>query len=220
PRPAVRGMAADIGAGLRFLFTDPVVRTLTLVGATHSAASGAWVAMLVPWSDRTLGVAASGDPRLAALFSCWGVGALAASWLAPRLSDRFGAPRVALGALPASLLCGLLVVLSGHWLAATAAGALWGAAYSVVVINAVSYRQQVSPDHLQSRVNTTARMLSWGLGQPLGAALAGAVAVTSASPRGGLSIGLAILAVGVVLAWLSPLRSRARSAERAAGTRP
>lgn len=219
-RSRLRTVAHDIGTGLRFLWGEPVVRTLTLVGATHAAASGAWLAMLVPWADQVLGVAPSGDPRLAVLFSCWGVGALAASAATPRLSDRLGGPRLALAALPVSLVCGLAVVASSHWLLAAACACLWGMAYSVVVINAVTYRQRISPDHLQSRVNTTARMLSWGLGQPLGAALAGVVAVTAAGPRGGLAAGLAVLAAGVVLAWLSPLRARARTQDRARALAP
>ncbi|WP_073705414.1 MFS transporter [Nocardiopsis sp. TSRI0078] len=205
----VRTLVEEVREGLGFLWREPTVRTLTLVGATHSAASGAWLAMLVPWADRTLGVAPSGDPRLAALFSCWGVGALAASVLAPRLAGVLGAPRLALGALAVSLLCGVMVVLSTHWLWAAVCAALWGAAYSVVVINAITYRQRISPDHLQSRVSTTARMLSWGVGQPVGAALAGAVAVTAWGPRGGLAAGLAVLALGVVVAWASPLRAGA-----------
>ncbi|MFC4564368.1 MFS transporter [Nocardiopsis mangrovi] len=227
PRPAgpagagtAPTLAADIRTGVAFLLHDPIVRTLTLVGATHAAASGAWVAMLVPWADQVLGVAPSGDPRLAVLFSCWGVGALVASRLVPVLSERFGAPRLALGALPASLLAGIGVVLSTQWAAAAAAAVLWGTAYSVVVINAVTYRQQVSPQHLQSRINTTARMLSWGVGQPLGAALAGAVAVTALGPRGGLAASLAVLGAGVVLAWLSPLRAHARAAVRGPGAAP
>ncbi|WP_160051397.1 MFS transporter [Nocardiopsis sp. FR26] len=215
PRPqtgARDGMGALVGQvreGLGFLWREPTVRTLTLVGASHSAASGAWLAMLVPWADRTLGVAPSGDARLAVLFSCWGVGALAASALTPKLAGALGAPRLALGGLPVSLLCGLAVVLSTHWLAAAVCASLWGAAYSVVVINAITYRQRISPDHLQSRVSTTARMLSWGVGQPVGAALAGAVAATAWGPRGGLAAGLAVLAVGVAAAWASPLRGHA-----------
>ncbi|WHT19678.1 MFS transporter [Crossiella sp. CA-258035] len=199
----------DVRGGLAFLWRHPTVRTLTLVGATHSAAGGAWVAMLLPWADRSLGVPPSGDPRLAVLTSCWGVGALLAAKLVPVLSRRLGPARLALRALPASLLCGLLVVFSSHWLLGAVAAVAWGTAYTTVVINAITFRQQVTPDELQGRVNTTARMLSYGLGQPLGATLAGVVAV-AASPSAGLAAAVGVLAVGVVLAWCSPLRAEAR----------
>jgi predicted MFS family arabinose efflux permease len=63
----------------------------------------------------------------------------------------------------------------------------------------------VTPEPLMSRVNTTGRMLSFGLGTPLGALLGGLVAQHS-GPRAGMLAGGAVLAVAVVFAWLSPLR--------------
>ncbi|WP_236808861.1 MFS transporter [Amycolatopsis albispora] len=205
---------SDIGAGLGFLRREPVVRLLTLVGMTHAAAGGAWVAMLVPFADQALGVRASGDARLAVLFACWGIGGVLAARLVPRLGARFGPARFALTALPCSLLAAVATTLTTHWLLAVLTVICWGTAHSAVVLNAVTYRQQLSPDELQARVNTTGRMLAWGVGQPAGAALAGAVAVTGAGARGGLVAGTAVLAAGVAFAWLSPtLRARARTPE-------
>ncbi|MCG8922848.1 MFS transporter [Lentzea sp. CC55] len=211
PRP-VRGagdLVADVREGLRFLWREPTIRTLTLVGATHSVASGAWVAVLVPFADRVLQVAPRGDARLAALFSCWGVGALIASRLVPELTARWGGARLALTALPLSLLGGVLVLASPHWLLVCVALVYWGAAHATVVLNGITYRQQVCPEELQSRVNTTARMLAWGVGQPVGAALAGAVSVATGDPRGGLAAGVLVLLSGVVLAWVTPVLRRA-----------
>ncbi|HUQ56958.1 MFS transporter [Lentzea sp.] len=207
PRP-MRGageLVADVREGLRFLWGEPVIRTLTLVGATHSVASGAWVAVLVPFADEVLGIAPRGDVRLAALFSCWGVGAIIASRVLPRLTQRWGNARVALRALPLSLLGVVLVLVGEHWLLVCAAAVFWGVAGAVVVINGISYRQQVCPEELQSRVNTTGRMVAWGLGQPLGAALAGAVSVWAGDPRAGLAAGVVVLFSGVVMAWVSPV---------------
>ncbi|WP_309110592.1 MFS transporter [Saccharothrix sp.] len=207
PRTDGTTLVRDIGSGLRFVWGNAIVRTLTLVGATHSAAAGAWVAVLVPWADQVLGVRPSGDVRLAALFSCWGVGALVAARLLPKLTARWGGARLALAGLPASLVCATGALLSTHWIAAMVSAVAWGTAHSTVVINGITYRQQVCPPDMQSRVNTTARMIAWGLGQPAGAALAGAVAVT-AGPRAGLGAGVALMAVGVALAWVTPTLRR------------
>ncbi|MGW6928774.1 MFS transporter [Lentzea sp. NPDC054927] len=217
PRP-VRGageIVADVREGLRFLWHEPIIRTLTLVGATHSVAIGAWMAVLVPFADRVLGVAPSGDVRLAALFSSWGVGAIIASRLLPRLTARWGGARLALTALPLSLLGGLFVLISGHWLVACAAVAYWGATSATVVINGITYRQQVCPPELQSRVNTTGRMIAWGLGQPLGAVLSGVLSVAAGDPRAGLAAGVAGLLVGVVMAWVTPVLRHASRREPA-----
>jgi MFS family permease len=202
----LQSTAAQVGAGLAFVREHPVVRTLTLVGTTHAVAAGAWVAMLVPWADRVLGIAPTGDARLAVLFSCWGVGGIAASRIVPSLSRRLGGAGLARRALPVSLACAVLVIVTpatGHWLPPLLAATAWGAAHSTVVLNAITYRQQVCPDAMQARVGTTARMLSWGVGQPAGALLAGAVA-TGFGPTGGLAAGAAVLAAGVVVAYASP----------------
>ncbi|SDF73770.1 Predicted arabinose efflux permease, MFS family [Lentzea fradiae] len=220
PRP-VKGageLVADVREGLRFVWVEPVVRTLTLVGATHSVVTGAYFAVLVPYADKVLGIAPRGDVRLAALFSCWGVGAIIAARTLPRLTARWGNAAVALAALPASLLGGVLVLVSGHWLPVCAAAVYWGAAGAAVVINGITYRQQVCPEELRSRVNTTARMLAWGLGQPLGAGLAGVVSVTAGDPRAGIAAGLAVLLCGVVTAWVTPALRRA-AREWSAGPR-
>jgi MFS family permease len=211
PRP-VRGageIVADVREGLRFLWHEPIIRTLTLVGATHSVAIGGWMAVLVPFADRVLGVAPRGDVRLAALFSSWGVGAIIASWVLPKLTERWGGARLALTALPLSVLGGLFVLVSPHWIVTCAAIVYWGAAGAAVVINGITYRQQVCPAELQSRVNTTGRMIAWGLGQPLGAALAGALSVAAGDPRAGLLAALVVLLAGVVLAWVTPVLRRA-----------
>ncbi|WP_246292108.1 hypothetical protein [Lentzea indica] len=54
-------------------------------------------------------------------------------------------------------------------------------------------------------MNTTARMLAWGVGQPVGAALAGAVSVAMGDPRAGVAAGVLVLFSGVVLAWVTPV---------------
>jgi hypothetical protein len=78
------------------------------------------------------------------------------------------------------------------------------------VINGIALRQQVMPDHLQARVNTTARMIAWG-GQPFGAAIGGALAEVF-----DIRTALLLVAIGVglsaLLGWFSPLRVPAHKA--------
>ncbi|MFP5021947.1 MFS transporter [Pseudonocardia phyllosphaerae] len=214
PEPASRmrtRVVADVREGLGLVFGHPVVRTLTLVGTTQAVAGGAWAAMTVPWADAVLGIRPAGDPRLGLLFACWGVGGLVAARVVPWLSSRWGGARLALAALPVSTACALAVCASTHWVPALLAATAFGAAYTIVVLNAVTFRQQVTPPHARARVSTTARMLSWGVGTPAGAALAGAVASTGAGPRGALLAGALVLAFGVVVAWTGPaLRTAAR----------
>lgn len=199
-----RALVADVREGLHFLWGHATVRSMTVVGATQSIAGGAFIGQMVVWADRSLGVRA-GDWQLGVLFASWGVGVLITSIAVPRLVRRVGAARVTLLALPASAVLCVLVALARNWVVGSLLLVAWGAAYMGVVINAITYRQQVTPEPLMSRVNTTGRMLSFGLGWPVGSVLGGVVA-HSAGPRAGMLAGAAVLVVGVGVGWLSPLR--------------
>jgi hypothetical protein len=83
---------------------------------------------------------------------------------------------------------------------------VWQLCNTLIIINGITLRQQVTPDHLQARVNTTARMVAWG-GQPFGAAVGGVL-----TELFDIRIALLIVAGGVALSaiygWFSPLRER------------
>jgi MFS family permease len=203
-------LVADVREGLSFLWSHVTVRSMTAVGAAQSLAGGAFMGQMVVWADKDLDVQ-EGDWRLGAVFSSWGIGVLVASLLMPKLVEQLGAARLTLLALPASAVLCVLTTLAGNWVVGTVLMIFWGAAYMAVVINAITYRQQVTPEPLMSRVNTTGRMLSFGLGTPVGALIGGVVAELRDDPRAGMLAGAAVLAVAIVFAWLSPLRREGAS---------
>ncbi len=204
-RLGARALASEVREGLRFLFGHAKVRTMTLVGACQSLAGGAFVGQMVVWADRSLGVR-SGDIRLGVLFGAWGLGALAASVLMAKLIRERGAPRVTLLALPASALLATATALSTNWLEGAMLLLAWGVAYMLVVMSTVTYRMQETPEPLMSRVNTAGRMLSFGVGWPVGSLLGGLVA-QAAGPGAGMLAGASVAALGALLAWTSPLRA-------------
>jgi predicted MFS family arabinose efflux permease len=199
-----RALVADVREGLSFLWRHTTVRSMTLVAATQSVAGGAFMGQLIPWAATSLHVR-EGNWRLGVLFATWGIGVLLATVFVPRLVRRVGAARVTLLILPFSAVLCALTALSANWVSGSIALLFWGAAYMGVVLNTITYRQQVTPEPLMSRVNTTGRMLSFGLGSPIGALLGGAVAQLS-QPRNGILAGASVTVVGVSVAWLSPLR--------------
>lgn len=176
---------------------------MTIVGAGQSLAGGAFVGQLVVWAEHRLGMVA-GDWRLGLLFSAWGLSGLVATAMMPRLVARACAARVTLLGLPASPVLGVFTALALSWAAGAALLAGWGVAYMLVVVNSITYRQQVTPQPLMCRANTTGRTLSFGLGYPLGAVLAGAVA-EFAGPVGGMLAGTAVLGSAAAYAWVFPL---------------
>jgi hypothetical protein len=199
-----RGLLREVKEGLRFVARHPGVRAMTVVGACQALAGGAFVGQMVVWADRSLGVPA-GDWRLGVLYGAWGIGGLIAALSLPRLVGAYGGVRVTLVALPASAVFAVLTALAWSWVSGAILLICWGIAYMLVVTNAITYRQQVTPEPLMSRVNTAGRMLSFGVGFPLGGLAGGAVA-EAGGPVAGMLAGAIIGAAGAVYAWLSPLR--------------
>lgn len=203
-RLSARGLIRDIGEGLRFLVQHSGVRTMTLVGAIQCVAGGGFAALLVVWCDQVLDVGTEGL-RFGLVYGSWSVGALVASLSLPRLLRHASAARIALLALPPAALLGVVAAVAPTWQAAVVGLFAWSCAYTLTVVNAISYRQQVTPEPLLSRVNTAGRMLAWGVGWTVGALVGGALADVV-----GIRVALVAMAsfgfIAAAVAWTSPLR--------------
>ncbi|HEY1134783.1 MAG TPA: MFS transporter [Nocardioides sp.] len=191
-------LGADILEGLRFVLGHPVVRALTLLGIGCSLAGGAVAGLVVVLGVERLGLG-SEDPAIGWLFAAGALGTFVASLALPRLQQRvgvglittcgFAVAGVAVGTLSATTSLVLaLVLLACFHLAST-----------TLIVNGIVVRQVVTPDALQGRVNTTARMIAWG-GSPLGAATAGVVAGTA-----GVEWALRLAAGALLLSLLGAL---------------
>ncbi|HET6740476.1 MAG TPA: MFS transporter [Kribbella sp.] len=205
-RPPLRPRVVlnDIRDGLRYLIRHAGVRTMTIVGSIQSFAGGGFMALIVVWCDRVLHIGTSGL-RFGLVWGVWGIGGLIAALSLPRLLKRTSPAAITLYALPVSALLGVLTPLSPHWVVAALGLLVWGSAYVLVIVNAVSYRQQVTPENLLGRVNTAGRMLSWGVGWTLGS-VAGGLLGNAYGPRTGMVLMGLCGGAGVIVAWTSPLR--------------
>jgi MFS family permease len=202
-RPRV--LVAEVAEGLRFLWQHRGVRSQTVVGFLLSLSGAGFMSLSVPYADRLLGVGTSGW-RFGLVFAAWGVGGILVAVLTPRLLRVFTPNRLALLWLPVAGVSGVVVAMTSTWQVAVAVMVVWGVSYQGVVLNSMTYRQQVTPEPLLGRVNTAGRMLSFGVGWTGGAlgasALAGLIGLREAL--------VAVVSVGLVAAvygWLSPLRT-------------
>ncbi len=196
-------LRADIGEGLTYLWQQPLVRALTLLGVGVSLTGGGVTGLLVVYAVRGLGLPAT-DARIGLLFSAGAVGALAASLLLPRLVRRVTPGRITLAGLVLNPLLLVGVALAPGFGSALVLYALWDACYTLIIINGIALRQMVIPDALQSRVNATARMIAWG-GAPFGAVIGGLLA--EALPVRLALIGLALFfTTSAAIGWFAPLR--------------
>jgi MFS family permease len=201
-RPKV--VFADIAEGLRFLIRHAGVRTMTIVGSLQSFAGGGFMALMVVWCDRVLHIGTSGI-RFGLVYGTWGIGGLIAALGLPRLLKRIAPAAVTLYAIPVSAALGIVSPLMPNWELAAIALLVWGSAYVLVIVNAVSYRQQVTPEQLLGRVNTAGRMLSWGVGWTGGSIVGGLLGSWLGIRPGMVLMGVGTV-VAVLVAWTSPLR--------------
>ena len=202
-RPRV--LLAEVGVGLRFLWGHAGVRSQTIVGFLLSLSGAGFMALSVPYADRLLDVR---HQRLAIRAGLRGLGCrrhprrrVAPHGCSVHLAEPAGADLAAGGGV-----AGVVVAMTSTWQVAVAVMVVWGVSYQGVLLNSMTYRQQVTPEPLLGRVNTAGRMLSFGVGWTCGAlgasALAGLVGLRAAL--------VAVVAVGLVatvFGWLSPLRT-------------
>lgn len=204
-RSVAAALRADITEGLRFVLRQPTVRDLTLVGVGNSVAAGAVTALLAVLAATELDIDGDGRGYGVMLAVVAAGGFLAASAL-PGLARRVPVGWLTLGGLglgvPAT--AGLATVPSYPVVLVLLLG--WAFANTLVVLNGIATRQRVTPDHLQARVNTTARMIAWG-GAPLGAVAAGLIAQL-VDVATALAATAAVLAVSALLAAATGLRRR------------
>ncbi len=205
-RPTVRSVLADIRVGIEFLVRHAGVRTMTIVGALQCVVGGCFVSLMVVWLDRVLDVGTEGW-RFGLVWSSWSVGALVATLSLPRLLDRMSPAAITLAALPVATVLGIATSFATAWPLAALGLLGWSVAYTMVVVNSVSYRQQVTPEHLLGRVNTVGRMLAWGVGWTAGAAAASGLSSLLGVART-LHLVAFIGVLTVLVAWTSPLARR------------
>lgn len=167
---SVRCMIRD---GIEFIWHHDLVRILTLVGAASSFINGMIIGLLAVISKDVLNISED-DPRAGAVWVAVSFGTVIGASLLPILRRW-----LRLGMVSMAALASYPVVLIGFVVVPLGAIRLfllgcWGAVVSLVVLNGISSRQEVTPASMQSRVNTTARMVAWG-GTPFGALLGGVV---------------------------------------------
>jgi MFS family permease len=192
----------DVLTGLKWLWGHETLRAMTFVGTTVSFSVGAITGQLVPFADQVLGIR-QGDLRLGAVFAVFSLGGLVGA-VGQRFLTPYSAARISL--VSTSIMAVLIVLIPWprDYRLTFVFVFLFGVVNLVSVINNISFRQEETPEDMQSRVNTTGRMLSWGLGAPAGALLGGLVA-HSLGPGVGMAVGSVVVVVGVALGWTSAL---------------
>ncbi|MEO7296667.1 MAG: MFS transporter [Candidatus Limnocylindria bacterium] len=164
-------LTADIGEGLRYLWTRPVLRTLAIMVGVMNLASSATQAIFVLFALGPMGLT---EPEFGLLITTFAVGSLVGSFAAAALERRFGR-------VPLLFSCVIITAFSFAVPAITTNIFVIGGSFVisglfVVVWNVitVSLRQRIVPDQLLGRLNSAYRLLAWGT-QPIGALAGGLI---------------------------------------------
>ncbi|WP_353950576.1 MFS transporter [Knoellia sp. S7-12] len=207
------GLRTDLVEGMTYLRRHQTLWPLMLVAVFGAGSSAAILGLIVPWADRVLRVGTSGW-RFGLIFGGFSAGAFVASLIMPRVSRRFGAIRMTQVLLPvAALLVLVLSRIESYWPAL----AVYVMASTVHILQfsaIVTYRMQIIPEHLLSRVGTMSRVVSWGGGATLGVLIAGQVATRWGVPAAITGAGVT-LTIASALAWVPALRRAAPTARYA-----
>ncbi|URN14595.1 MULTISPECIES: MFS transporter [Streptomyces] len=206
PPPAVRRrrLRTEVGDGLRFLFRDPVLRTLAVFSAVSNIALTGLSSIEVAFLVRTVGV---GEAVAGAVLTLCGLGGILGVLLSNRVSHRFGTARAVLicqvGAAPFTLLFPLTG--PGAGLAFFVVGGV-GAGAGVVAANVITdtFRQRYCPPDLIGRISASAAVTSFGA-IAVGGLLGGVLGEMSGVRETLWTMsGLQVLATGILL--FSPIR--------------
>ena len=205
PRKHIR---TDMAEGLRFLWHQPVIRMMTLSVFCACLSWGGAFALLVVYAHRALGMTHA-DVRLGFLYSAGELGGLISVAAVPMLIKRWAVGRVTAAFLAANAAALALMSVAPSYGWALLAFFFYELAYVMATATGITVRQMLTPDHLQSRVNTAGRMIAWG-GNPVGAVLGGLLAelLPIRLTYGLLTVGVA---AGAALAGWSCLGSGALS---------
>jgi MFS family permease len=202
-RWSVRQGLTEIGDGLRYLWREPTIRTLSLTGFGFNLSAGGAIGLLAVHADEVLDMRVS-DGRIGLLYTAAAIGALIAARVLPALGRRAGAGPTSIIGYAGYVLALLALVHAPSFAAAAALWAAWEFTRTVVNVNGITVRQQLTPDGLQGRVNTTGRMIAWG-GTPFGALIGGVVAQQAGVPAAYLVLAVPA-AAGLVVLLTSPVR--------------
>jgi MFS family permease len=190
-----RSALADVAAGIGYVRTSIIVRTVIAYLGMVSLFGISFIALIPAWAVKVLGGDAATNGFLQ---SARGVGAIAGALMLAAIGGYFRRGKlVTLGSLVMPLV--LLVFTAMRWLPLsllTLVGVGWG--FLVFANSANALVQNVVPDELRGRVMSIYTLAFFGL-MPVGSLLAGALAAGIGEP---LTVAIGALVLLVFSGWV------------------
>ena len=209
--PAAGSLRSQIAEGFRWLWGQPLIRTMAFITGGVNFAYAATPLLMIVLAKR-LGAS---DIDIGMMFTIGGLGGVVGSLLGGRVQRRFSFGEVIVFVVCAQAL------LFPLYLAAPSVmllGVVYAAIYVMApVYNVVqfSYRVALIPDALQGRVNSIFRLLAFGF-HPLGAAVCGLL-LEYVGPEWTVAVfGICYVAVAALTALSRDVRGAPRLSQQGA----
>jgi MFS family permease len=203
-RSPFAGMKGELSEGLRYVLGHRYLRWIAASTATFNFFSNVMFAIFLVYAVRQLNLSAA---TIGLVFAIGNVGYLVGAITSNRIAGKVGVgPAIVLGA--AAGIAALLMPLapeSGPIPLLIASQLIISFGLPLYNITQVSFRQAITPERLQGRMNSVMRFIVWGvipLGTLAGGAIASVVDLRAAMWVGAIGMSLAFLPV-----LLSPVRT-------------
>jgi MFS family permease len=163
------GLRQDVVEGLRYVFSHPVLRNISIMMALINFLAATTQTQLVLFAKERLGAS---DAQVGFLYSAGALGIVVLSLAAGPVRERVSFSKAALGGLMMDgVSTAVLALVSSYWLAAP----VWALASGFAIffnINTSSLRQAIVPNQMLGRVMSISAVLAWSA-IPLGSLLGG-----------------------------------------------
>ena len=166
---------ADLKEGVRWLWANPLLRSMAIILGLMNMASNLSGAMFLLFAQDVLQITPLTFTVMGFGFA---VGAIVGGYAAPWLSRTLGSGTCLSLTLGVGAVTQTLVGVSSWWpftAVLFALGTMLGSTWNVIT---VSLRQTIIPPHLLGRVNSVYRFFAWGM-MPIGALLGGVVVLVA-----------------------------------------
>ncbi len=199
------GLRGEVAAGVRYVLGNPYLRGIAVATGTSNLFNNIAFATFIVYAVRELGLSAT---EIGIIFGIGNVGAVVGAVTGDRWGKRFGLGRTIVVSMFLGAPAILLIAVAPKDSPVPfliAAGVLSGFAGVVYNINQVSFRQAITPQTMQGRMNATMRFIVWGtipIGQLIGGVIATAMSLSAALWVGALGEFLAVVPL-----LLSPVHS-------------
>jgi MFS family permease len=203
-----RGLSHEVAEGLAWVYRHRMLAPLAISTHTWFLFSGILGAVFAPFALRAMQVGALG---LGVTFALAGIGGLLGSLLSGPVGRSVGVGRTVVVARVVEAFAVALAALAGTgadpWIGWTMLGGaqfLLGLGMGVQNPHEMGYRQAVTPDRMQGRMNATMRSLNRAMivvGGPLGGLFADTIGY-----RPALWLTASGFLIGAIFLWVSPFR--------------